>query len=370
MSTRSATLIMASLTFAQLAFRTSRTARAATLTALLTLAAFSFASIKSADAAPPQAVSFDAPAIVVAEPLDPSVHNAPTSGGTFLRLKLTVSTMIHPDYRGKVDEVVVSIDSPSRALRVVDFWPKTEMYSQVQGTITVANEMQKNQNFAFNVAGGYEPFVRGNANGDFHSQQQVHENYERRPPMQMLTSSGTVNRGYGAFFKFRPGPMPVLEGDRELALLVEAPLGWRADLLHVHMQAVGQASNGFGGTDIQSVGSAELWTAAHLLGDQEAAQMARHYMTTEQAVRRLADTSSQAIQQRSLPTVFHKVGAALDVVQPKIPTSYLRDILFNLNVEYFNAATARLPVDMRVAALDYWDERSKLMSMAYSAKAY
>lgn len=340
-------------------FFTSTFASIATL--LLTIASFS-----TVQGGGPQAVSFDAPAIVVAEPLDQNVHSAPSTGGTFLRLRLTVSTMISPEYRGHVDEVVVSIDSPSLALRVIDFWPKTEMYSQVQGTITVANEMQKNQNYAFNVSGGYEPFVRGTANGDYRSQQQVHENYQRQPPMQLLTSSGTVNRGYGVFFKFRPGPTPVLEGDREIALLVEAPAGWRADLLHVHMQAVGPASNGFGSVEKQNLGSTELWTAAHLLGDNEAGQMARRYMNTEQSVRRLATMNRQAIQERSLPTVFHKVGAVLDVVQPKIPANFLQDILFNLNVQYFNSATEKLPVDMRVAALDYWDERTKIMSMAYS----
>ncbi len=272
--------------------------------------------------------------------------------------------MISPEYRGSVDEVVVSIDSPSRALRVIDFWPKTEMYSQVQGTITVANELQKNQNFSFAVAGGYEPFVRGNANGDYRSQQQIHENYQRRPPMQLLTSSGTVNRGYGVFFKFRPGPTPVLEGDREIALLVEAPSNWRADLLHVHMQAVTQRSNGFGSVESLALGTTEMWTATHLLGDHEAAAVARRYMDTEQNVRQMASHSSQAIHDRSLPTVFHKVGAALDVVQPKIPANYLQDILFNLNVQYFNDATSKLPVDLRVAALDYWDERSKLMKLA------
>ncbi len=276
------------------------------LASIASVACLSFASNVSSAGAP-QAVAFDAPAIVVAEPLDASVHNSPSTGGTFLRLKITVSTMIHPEYRGNIDELVVSIDSPSLALRVIDFWPKTEMYSQVQGTITVANEMQRNQNFAFNVAGGYEPFVRGNANGDFHSKQQVQENYQRQPPMQLLTSSGTVNRGYGAFFKFRPGPTPVLEGDRELALLVEAPAGWRADLLHVSMQAVGQASNGFGGVEKQTLGSTELWTAAHLLGDEEAAGRARRYMSTEQAVRRLASTNSHTIQQRRYPLCFTKL---------------------------------------------------------------
>lgn len=339
------------------------TVRSFVATSIATLLLIISAS-NTAKASQPQLVAFDAPAIVVAEPLDSNVHSSPSTGGTFLRLKLTVSTMISPDYRGNVEEVVVSVDSPSRSLRVIDFWPKTEMYSQVQGTITVANQTQKNQNFTFNVAGGYEPFVRGSANGDYHNQQQVHENYQRQPPMQLLTSSGTVNRGYGVFFKFRPGPAPILEGDREIALLVEAPAGWRADLLHVHMQAVGQTSNGFGGTEMQTLGATELWTATHRLGDSEAAQRARRYINTEQAVRRMASVNSHSIQQRALPTVFHKVGAALDMVQPKIPTNFLQEILFNLNVQYFNSATEKLPVDMRVAALDYWDERTKLMSMA------
>ncbi len=174
-------------------------------------------------AGPPQAVSFDAPAIVVAEPLDASLTTGPTTGGQLMRLKMVVSTIVDASYRGGVDEFVVAIDSPSRAMRVLDYWPKTELYSQVDGKIAVQNQAQKNQDFSFAVAGGYEPFVRGNANGDYRSQQQVQEHYERRPPMQLLTSSGTVNRGAGVFFKFRPGPTPLLEGDREVAMLVEVP---------------------------------------------------------------------------------------------------------------------------------------------------
>ncbi|MCC6512110.1 MAG: hypothetical protein IT423_23640, partial [Pirellulaceae bacterium] len=96
-----------------------------------------------------------------------------------------------------------------------------------------------------------------------------------------------------------------------------------------------------------------------------AAQAAQRYMSTEQAVRRMAAINHAAVEQRALPTVFHKVGAALDVVQPKIPVNYLQDILFNLNAHYFSSATSKLPVDLRVAALDYWDERTRLMKLAH-----
>lgn len=314
----------------------------------------------AAQAKTPQAVSLDIPAIAVAEPLDPSIAPMPTTGGTLLRVRMTVSALVHPNFRGQVDEFVVEIESPSRALRVLDFWPKTELYSQIDGSIAVESQAQKNHNVSFNVSGGYEPFARGAANGDFHSQQQTNEHYQRRPPMQLLTSSGTIGRGYGVFYKFRPGAV-VLEGEREIALLVEAPAGWRADLLHVSMRAVGGNAGAHGSRDL---GATELWTAVHRSGDSEAAAVARRFVTTEQQLRRLAAASQSSIQQRSLPTVFHKVGAALDVVEPKIPDDFLNQILFNLSPQYFDATTSRLPVDLRVAALDYWDERAKLLTLA------
>ncbi len=315
-------------------------------------------------AGPPAAVSFDAPAIVVAEPIDSSLASGPTTGGNLLRLKMPVSALIDPNFRGQVEEFIVEIDTPSRSLRVLDFWPKMELYSQVDGTISVQNQSQKNQNYSFNVSGGYEPFARGAASGDYRGQQQVDERYVRRPPMQMLTSSGTVGRGYGAFFKFRPGPTPVLEGDREIALLVEAPSGWRADLLRINMRAVGSVASPYGGTEMRELGTAQFWTAVHHVHDTQAAQAARRYVASEQSLRRVAAASQQSIEHRSLPTVFHKVGAALDVVEPKIPSNYLDRILFDLNQSYFDATASRLPVDLRVAVLDYWDERARMMNLA------
>jgi hypothetical protein len=347
----------------QACFAAASSSLATMPTAVVLLAVCLAAPTSALRADAPQAVSFDIPAIAVAEPLDPSIAPAPTTGGTLLRVRMTVSALVHPNFRGQVDEFVVEIESPTRALRVLDFWPKTEVYSQIDGTIAVENQGQKNHNVSFNVSGGYEPFARGAANGDFHSQQQTNERYQRRPPMHLLTSSGTIGRGYGVFYKFRPGAVD-LEGDREIAMLVEAPAGWRADLLHVSMRAVGANSSAHAGRESRNLGSTELWTAVHRAGDAQAADAARRFVTTEQTVRRLAAANQSAIAQRSLPTMFHKVGAVLDVVEPKIPDDFLNQILFNLNPKYFDAATSRLPVDLRVAALDYWDERARLLTLA------
>lgn len=310
-------------------------------------------------------VGFDAPAIAVAEPVNPAVVNTPLTGGKLVRVKIPVSTFLSPEFQGAVSEYVVEIESPQQSMRVVDFWPKNELYSDIQGTVSVDNNYHKDSHFAFNVSGGYEPFVRGNANGEFNEKIDSHQQYQRKPPMQVLTSSGTVRRGFGVFYKFRPGPVPQLEGEREVAILFEVPASWRADLMQVSMHAVGQ-----NGSRMQTLGHSRLWMTVHQEGDQAAATQAQRYVTQERALRALAAASQKQIEEKSLPTIWHKVGAALDVVDPKIPSDFMVQVLFGasqpkgLQHPRFDQATNRLPVDLRVAILDYWEQREAIMKLA------
>ena len=314
-------------------------------------------------------VGFDAPAISVAEPVNPAVVNTPLTGGKLVRVKIPVSTFLSPEFQGTVSEYVVEIESPQQTMRVVDFWPKTELYSDVQGTVSVDNKYHKDSHFAFNVSGGYEPFVRGNANGEFNEKIDSHQQYQRKPPMQVLTSAGTVRRGFGVFYKFRPGPVPQLEGEREVAILFEVPANWRADLMQISMHAVGQNYQN-GSSKMQTLGQGRLWTTVHQEGDQAAAAQAQRYVTQERALRALAAASQKQIEEKSLPTIWHKVGAALDVVDPKIPTDFMTQILFgasqpkSLQHPRFDQGTNRLPVDLRVSILDYWEQREAIFKLA------
>jgi hypothetical protein len=311
----------------------------------------------------PPVVAFDAPAILVAEPINPAVVQQPTMGGDLMRLRIPISTFISSDFGGEVSEYVVEIESPYQTLRVLDFWPKNEIYSEITGPVTVESTQQKDSNFSLNLSAGFEPLGRGGAQADMHQKSNVQERYQRQPPMQVLTSSGTIRRGYGVFFKFRPGPMPVLEGVREVAILAEVPHGWRADMLQVSMRAVGQSSSHSSRT--QQLGQARLWMTTHREGDVAAAAQAKRTVTQERSLRGLAAANQSRVSKNSLPTLWHKLGAALDVVEPRIPDDYLGQVIFSLSNQFFdNPMTNRLPVDLRVAVLDYWEERNALLEMA------
>lgn len=311
-------------------------------------------------------VGFDAPAIIIAEPINPTVVNAPTTGGKLMRLRIPVSAFLSSEFQGTVNEYLVEFECPQQSMRVLDFWPKYELYSEVEGAIEVDKTHQADSSLRFDVSGGFEPFARGNASGHYNSKSNSSERYRRKPPMQQLTSAGMIRRGYGVFYKFRPGATPTLEGEREVALLVEVPQNWRADLLQVSMQATGITPYSSGRPQI--LGNSRMWIALHQEGDAAAAAQAQRYVTRERALRAAAAEAKQRIEEKSLPTVWHKVGAALEVIEPRIPADFLTRIVFDFS-QQFDDGTNRLPIDLRVAALDYWADRESLMKLSYSQTA-
>jgi hypothetical protein len=319
--------------------------------------------IRATNAQESSAVGLDVPAIVIAEPINPSVVEAPTTGGKLMRLRIPVSTFLSPDFRGNVSEYLVEIVNPRQSMRVVDFWPKTEVYTEVAGTVAVQSTYHKDHHVAFKVSGGYEPFVRGNAEGQFNERSDVQQSYQRKPPMQLLTAAGTAERGFGVFYKFRPGPLPQIEGEREVAILFEVPPQWRTDLLQISMRAVGQNGSS---SRVVSLGENRLWITVHQEGDQAAAAQAQRYVAQERTLRALAAASEKQVTEKALPTVWHKVGAVLDIVEPKIPADYLWQVLFTAPSRGWQSPQTdqplnRLPVNLRIAVLDYWDARNALL---------
>ena len=134
-------------------------------------------------------------------------------------------------------------------------------------------------------------------------------------------------------------------------------------MIQVNLKAVGIRSNESFNSRPELLGAARLWTAVYKYGDAEAAEHARLTALQEQSLRSLAVKKHKQIEERTFPTLFHKVAAAIDVVEPRIPENYLSLILFGAEEEFFNDRTNRLPVDIRVAALDYWDQRKRFLSL-------
>ncbi len=331
----------------------------ASIACLVMMLCFSQSSVMASDP-----VSFDVPALAIAQRVNPEVVEHPTTGGKLFRIRLPISTFIASQARSQVEQYVVRLTSPQLTMRVVDFWPKTETYSQVEGAVTVKTSIEGAQQLGAKGTASYPPVGQAGIDASVKRSTRREETFQQKPPMEILSSSGTLHRGYGAFFKFLAGPQAVLEGAREVAVLVEVAPHWRADMLHVSLEAIGRTSSK---KSVHLVGGSQLWTAVYQEGDAAAATQASRYVTHERSLRALAAASRDVVNKKSLPSVWHKLGAALDVVEPKIPQDYLSQVIFSSrNVYHDNPTTNRLPVDLRVAILDYWDERERLISMARS----
>ncbi|RMF39030.1 MAG: hypothetical protein D6753_14745 [Planctomycetota bacterium] len=312
------------------------------------------------------AVTFDLPAIVPAQEVVLSEVSLPMHRGKLVRLSLPVSTALAAGFTGRVTEYVVEIEAPNRTMQVVDFWPRNELVTTVAGNVTVEKSVQNEQSVGVSLLSTQSPQVKNGVNGEVAGKESVLTRYEQKPPVHQLTSSGTIQRASGVFFKFRAGPVGLADGMRDVAMLVVVPQQWRADLLEVRMRAVGtrhRASH-----ELQTIGEARAWVSVYREGDWEAAAAAEHFAQSERHLRSVATAQQKKIEQQALPTVFHRIGAALDVVRPRIPSDFIAQVLFGPPSQYLEGSLHRLPVEVRVAVLDFWDARSTMIELATSGR--
>jgi len=314
-------------------------------------------------------VQFDAPALAAAHVVKPEVAQEYLATGRCVRIKLPVSVFQRSNLAdGQLQYIVIRVVSPYHTMRVVDFSPRTQTYTTVEGHVAVRTSLEdKNQ---LGAKAAFPPTSAGQLSVDASNQQAIRqeESFNRLPETKLLSSSGTLMRGSGAFFKFLAGPHAVLEGSREVAILAEVSPAWRGDLLHVSVQALG-TSAGQHASPVQ-LGYEQMWTAVHLAGDVHAASAARRYVSTERSLRQLAGEQHKRVVEKALPTVFHKLGAALDIVEPKVSGDYLVEVLFSGRNKFRDHPEMnRLPMDLQVAIQDYWQMRSEFMTLAQPPRA-
>ncbi len=313
------------------------------------------------------AVAFDLPAIVVAQEVGVGEDRMPLHRGKLIRLRLPISTALSSGFTGRVVEYAVEIESPHRSMRVVDFWPRNEMVATIAGNVTVEKSVANEQSVGLSLMATQTPQVKNGVNGEVAGKESVVARYEQKPPVHQLTSSGTIRRASGVFFKFRAGPIGLADGMRDVAVLAEVPADWRADVLEVRMRAVGTRSAG-GTGQLQTIGAARAWVSIYREGDWEAAAAAEHFVEMERHLRRVAAAQQKQIQHQAFPTVFHRIGAALDVVEPRIPSDILTQALFGPPTQHLEGAMHRLPIDVRVAMLDFWDARDGMIGLATTGR--
>jgi hypothetical protein len=197
-------------------------------------------------------------------------------------VRVRVSTLVLAGGDEALESLLVTIRGPGRRARVVDYAPRTEMGSDVVGTIGVVENSTRDRGASADVKatirwplglGLIEAFPQASASTS--DQQQTSETYERLPPQELLAASGTTDGGYGAMFKLRRSSQVSLEGTHDLALLLAVPRSWRGDWLVVNVAADGAGEEHGGWSDDDDLRTVVTrLVGLHLDGDGEAQALA------------------------------------------------------------------------------------------------
>lgn len=201
-------------------------------------------SVAVARAATAPRVEFDTTYSVECLDVTPADFAARYPTSRIVEARFKISTWLTAGRELDLNDLVVEITSSEQTLPVVDFMPRTELDTNIAGEIEVVQSEEKSKTSNAGVGGtvGVEyGIVKAQANpsaGGGRSQvASTKETYKRLPPKQLLLASGTINRGYGVYFKLKPSAQESLEGVREFAVLFLVPSDWRGEAVEVSCTA-------------------------------------------------------------------------------------------------------------------------------------
>jgi hypothetical protein len=247
---------------------------------------------------------------------------------------------------------------------VADFSPRTELQTDVFGSMQISVEEDRMREMGIQGVAGY-PMV-GNASGFAYQSDSGHQtvHFAKKPAMEPLTAAGTLARQRGVYFKMHQSSQTTLEGTRPFRIVFEVPESWRADLLDVTIDAVGLESATARKTTVLT--SQPFVVAVFQDRDDAAARIAANYIKQQSNLAIYAKSYARMIEQRSYPTPFHKLGAKLDIYEPEIPRGWFDALVYRSGTGYHLSKLSPLPVDVRVAIMNYIDHKQRLEALSGS----
>lgn len=309
-------------------------------------------------------VVFDVNSVVPARSVESIGIMARMPQSRFVEVRLETSALFQPAWANAVQEITVSAISRHDDVRVADYFPRTEMQTDVFGPMQVAVDSERYREGGLQGLGGYPGVgsVSGFAYQMEGGQQTVH--FAQKPALEMVTTAGTLQRQQGVYFKQRQSSQTTLEGSRTFRVIFEVPDTWRADLLDVTMEAVGYEHPKSRRSVVLS--SQRFIVAFYQERDEVAARSAINYRKLHSDLLTTVDTHAWEINHRTFPTPLHKLGAKLDIYEPELPPNWLETIMHQPGVPYSTHKLSSLPLSVRIAIMNYVDQKIRIESLSGS----
>ncbi len=252
--------------------------------------------------------------------------------------------------------------NPTGRVRIVDYQPQTQQATAVAGNVSIERKKESNKSLGLSVNGSFESIAHGTAGSDIGTKDTSQIRYELKPPMEVVLVAGTMDRGTGVYFKLRPSPDEALEGSREFSVVMRVPDSWRGEVMYVRCEAQENRRGSY-----TSLGVTRFVVGLYVEGDEEALRAAENLVLAEATLRRTVAKRQRDIQKRSLPTLVHKVGALLDMYDPRIPDSWLERLIYGpTNIEQYDFY-GYLPPDVRNVADRYRQAKRRMYQLGREA---
>jgi hypothetical protein len=325
-----------------------------------------FCCSNAAALAEPPRVSFDLASIAACRDVTSESFMRENPDERLLELKLEISAILHQGEDGDLTEFLYRFESRCPPLRVVDYSPKTSLATDIVGNVGVEKKKESSSSLGVNGNGGFQQYVKGSISGTaaIGSKSNALVRYDVLPPLDPLSTSGTLGRGTGVYFKLKASKRTALEGAKQFVAVLRAPANWRAGLLQIHCRAEGVHRGVLSSLDETFVcGVNRHMLAMYLEGDEQAKALAREYAEAERSLRQVAGGAERAIKRRRFPSVAHRVGAIFELVDPKFPEDWMQQMVFVEQASSSNGVSRHLPPQVREAAQRYLQAKLALTEM-------
>ena len=245
-------------------------------------------------------VMIDVGPVVECADVTPHEYATAHSQERIVEAKVRLSVLLEAGSEAELEQLQVTIGSPERRMRVVDFQPAHGTRQRI-GRRRRGLQLDRYgsivERFARRAGGGaadHGPRRSRPAAGVGVTQNRgMKETYHRLSPKQAVLASGTTNAEHGVFFKWRRSSQAALEGLREVTLRLLVPHDWRGDWLQFDAEMLGRHRN-YLGEKIEPVGHARVFLGLYRSSDAAAQQAALTLASVQVAAERSAQGGAQA----------------------------------------------------------------------------
>lgn len=192
-------------------------------------------------------VEFDVPPAAECRDITPPERIKQYPNQRLIEVTLPVSVRFRGVSMDEVDELAIEVNGASAGMRVRDFAPATQLFTDISHEIETTTTTKKARSLDASL-GGTIPIPGADAvahltptiSAGIAGCNTETEKSSRLPPKHAVVVSGTSSAGQGVFFKLKRYSQTSLEGSHELTVTFVAPRAWRWSEIRVDCAARGE----------------------------------------------------------------------------------------------------------------------------------